>query len=141
MTGGNIVSGLSVRPSHFMGTTLCAAPSKSYDLSTNYEGWTGKDGSRPPPWVPLIKSYGSSILFTSLGAKTFSISLGLGGTEIKDPAVGATCPGYFTPPPPPPKCLQAPEAPALSPVRSPNNGKVGIKSFARTPGASGLILM
>ena len=26
-------------------------------------------------------------------------------------------------------------------VRSPNNGKVGIKSSARTPGASGLILM
>ena len=37
--------------------------------------------------------------------------------------------------------LQMAKIPALSRVRSPNNGKVGIKSFARTPGASGLILM
>ena len=27
-------------------------------------------GPRPPPWVQLIKSYGSSILSTSLGSKT-----------------------------------------------------------------------
>ena len=27
-------------------------------------------GLRPPHWVPLLKSYGSSILSTSLGSKT-----------------------------------------------------------------------
>ena len=50
----------------------------------NDVGWTGKDGSRPPPWVPLLKSYGSSILSTSLGSKTLNntSSLGLGGTKI-----------------------------------------------------------
>ena len=51
--------------------------------------------------------------------------------------VGATWPGHFTPP------LDAfrRDAPALSRVRSPNNRKFWIKSFARTPGASGLISM
>ena len=41
-------------------------------------------GPRPPPWVPLLKSYGSSILSTSLGSKTLNntSSLGLGGTKI-----------------------------------------------------------
>ena len=40
-------------------------------------------GPRPPPWVPLLKSYGSSILSTSLGSKTVNntSSLGLGGTK------------------------------------------------------------
>ena len=43
-------------------------------------------GPRPPPWVPLLKSYGSSILSTSLGSKTLNnTSLGLGGTKIYDP--------------------------------------------------------
>ena len=44
-------------------------------------------------------------------------------TNIKDPVLGATWPGYFTPP------LGAfnPDAAALSWVRSPNNGKVGTK--------------
>ena len=40
-------------------------------------------GPRPPPWVPLLKSYGSSILSTSLGSKTLNnTSLGLGETKI-----------------------------------------------------------
>ena len=41
-------------------------------------------GPRPPPWVPLLKSYGNSILSTSLGSKTLNntSSLGLGGTKI-----------------------------------------------------------
>ena len=41
-------------------------------------------GPRPPPWVPLLKSYGSSILSASLGSKTLNntSSLGLGGTKI-----------------------------------------------------------
>ena len=40
-------------------------------------------GPRPPPWVPLLKSYGSSILSTSLGSKTVNntSSSGLGGTK------------------------------------------------------------
>ena len=33
---GHYVSGLSVHPSHFRGTTLRAAPSKRYACSTNY---------------------------------------------------------------------------------------------------------
>ena len=48
--------------------------------------WGGPErmGPRPPPWVPLLKSYGSSILSTSLGSKTLNntSSLGLGGTKI-----------------------------------------------------------
>ena len=96
-------------------------------------------GPRPPPWVPLFKSYGSSILSTSLGSTILNTSsLGLRGTKIKNPVVRATWPGYFTPP------LGAfrLDVPALFRVRSPNNGKeVGIKSFARTAGALGLILM
>ena len=32
-------------------------------------------GPRPPPWVPLLKSYGNSILSTSLGSKTLNTSL------------------------------------------------------------------
>ena len=41
---------------------------------------SGRMGPRPPPWVPLLKSYGSSILSTSLGSKTVNntSSLGLG---------------------------------------------------------------
>ena len=40
-------------------------------------------GPRPPPWVPLLKSYGSSILSTSLGSKTVNntSSSSLGGTK------------------------------------------------------------
>ena len=40
-------------------------------------------GPRSPPWVPLLKSYGSSILSTSLGSKTVNntSSLGLWGTK------------------------------------------------------------
>ena len=42
-------------------------------------------GLRPPPWVPLLKSYGSSILSTSLGSKTVNntSSLGLGEPKPK----------------------------------------------------------
>ena len=47
--------------------------------------WGGPErmGPRPPPWVPLLKSYGSSILSTSLGSKTVNntSSSGLGGTK------------------------------------------------------------
>ena len=86
--------------------------------------------------VPHPGTIISSILSTSLGSKTLNTSsLGLGGTKIKDPVVGAIWPGYFTSP------LGAfrRDAPAHSRVRRPNNGKVGIKSFARTPGALGLM--
>ena len=64
-------------------------------------------------------------------SETFNTSLGLsGGAKIKDPVVDATWPEYFTPP------LGAfrRDAPTIFRVRSPNNGKVGIKSFARTRG-------
>ena len=47
-------------------TTLAKFP----HFTRGHQGWTGKDGSPPPPWVPLLKSYGSSILSTSLGSKT-----------------------------------------------------------------------
>ena len=58
-----------------------------YDLThgppTIYRGGAERMGPRPPPWVPLLKSYGSSILSTSLGSKTLNnpSSLGLGGTK------------------------------------------------------------
>ena len=53
-------------------------------FSTMILGWTGKHGSRPPPWVPLVKSNGSSILSTSLGSKT----LNLGSKTLKTPSLG-----------------------------------------------------
>ena len=45
-----------------------------------HTGGPERMGPRPPPWVPLLKSYGSSILSTSLGSKTSNntSSLGLG---------------------------------------------------------------
>ena len=59
------------------------------DIVTSFnmrpDAWGGPErmGPRPPPWVPLLKSYGSSILSTSLGSKTVNntSSLGLGGTK------------------------------------------------------------
>ena len=47
-------------------------------------------------------------------------SLGLGGTKIKDPVVGATWPGFHAP-----LGTFRSDAPALFRVRSPNYGKVG----------------
>ena len=84
---------------------------------TVHTGWTGKDGSRPPPWVPLLKSYGSIIVSTSLGSKTLN-------TKIKDLVVGTTWPGFQPPPPPPPLGAFRCDVPTLSRVLSPNNGKV-----------------
>ena len=47
----------------------CSLKSKEEFLSTIWGG-PERMGPRPPPWVPLLKSYGSSILSTSLGSKT-----------------------------------------------------------------------
>ena len=45
-------------------------------------GWTERMG-------PVLKSYGSSILSTSLGSKALNtLGLDTGGTKIKDPVVG-----------------------------------------------------
>ena len=53
-------------------------------VSKGCRGGPDRMGSRPPPWLPLIKSYDSSILSTSLGSKTLNTStLGLGGIKIK----------------------------------------------------------
>ena len=79
-------------------------------------------GPRPPPWVPLLKSYGSSILSTSLGSKTVNntSSLGLGGTKTY--LVRPSCRR------PPTRTFHTPvgtlrrDAPALVRVRSPNDG-------------------
>ena len=61
---------------------------KYFELEGHFQYFQGggpeRMGPRPPPWVPLLKSYGSSILSTSLGSKTLNntSSLGLGGTKI-----------------------------------------------------------
>ena len=79
------------------GTLMKGHPLIRESFLKTVPGWTGKDGSRPPPWVPLLKGIG--ILSTSLGSKTLNTSsLDLGGTKIKDPVVGATWPRYFAPP-------------------------------------------
>ena len=66
-------------------------------------------------------------------------SLGLGDTNtILNPVVGATWPGYCTPP------LGAfmHDAPALSPSpQFPIMANLGIESFSHTPDGSGLVLM
>ena len=60
-------------------------PSKEEKWQTwiHFRGGPERMGPRPPPWVPLLKSYGSSILSTSLSSKTVNntSSLGLGGTN------------------------------------------------------------
>ena len=84
------------------GTLMKGHPLIRESFLKTVPGWTRKDGSRPPPWVPLLKGIG--ILSTSLGSKTLNTSLDLGGTKIKDPVVGATWPRYFAPPA---MCLQA----------------------------------
>ena len=57
----------------------------NHTLIPSLNSWGGPErmGPRPPPWVPLLKSYGSSILSTSFGSKTVNntSSLGLGGTK------------------------------------------------------------
>ena len=108
-------------------------------LSLNW-GWTGKDGSPSPTLGTIIEKsyYGRNILSSSLGSKTLNTtSLGLGGTKIKDLVVGTTW-LVFSPPRLMPSDFTHLHFPR---VCSPNNGKVGIKSFTHTPGASGLILM
>ena len=51
-----------------------------YVFSFPARGGLKRMGPRPPRRVPLFKSYGSSILSTSLGSKTLhTSSLGLGG--------------------------------------------------------------
>ena len=47
-------------PARYRWTTAPACP-------TLGGGGLERMGRRPPPWVPLLKSYGSSILSTSLG--------------------------------------------------------------------------
>ena len=62
-------------------------------------------GSRPPHWVPLLKSYGSSILSTSLGSKTLNTSsLGLGRNQNQRPGCRRHLAGIFHTPA---RCLQA----------------------------------
>ena len=68
--------------SHF----VFSIDAKNYTVRFLWSGGGGgpeRMGPRPPPWVPLLKSYGSSILSTSLGSKTVNntSSLGLGGTK------------------------------------------------------------
>ena len=89
----------------------------------------------------IKKSYNdSSILSTSLGSKTLNTSsLGLWGIKIKDTVVGAIWPGFH--PPPPSRCLQAWHTCTFPGPQFPIMAKLVIKSFARTPGASGLISM
>ena len=89
-----------------------------------YRGGLERMGPCPPPWVPLLISYGSSILSTSLGSNILNTSsLGLGGTTIKDPVIRRHLARIFHTP----LVAFRRDAPALSWVRSPNNGKVGIK--------------
>ena len=100
--------------------------------------WVDRKG-----WVPILSLVHYYILWQQYPFHQFRFKnlehllLGSRGNQIKDLIVGATWPGFFTSP------LDAfrHDAPALSRVRSHNNGKVGIKSFARTPGVSGLISM
>ena len=95
-----------------------------------YRGGPERMGPRPSPWVPLLKSSGSSIHSTSLGSKTLNTSLGLGGTKIRDPVVGAPWPGFFTSP------LGAfrHDAPALSPESAiPIMAKLGSSPLPALP--------
>ena len=69
---------------HIVGRTgLVCDPEKISSVRAWYGGGQERMGPRPPPWVPLLKSYGSSILSTSLGSKTVNntSSSGLGGTK------------------------------------------------------------
>ena len=63
---------------------MLLTPSQYPPPPQGVRGGPERMGPRPPPWVPLLKSYGSSILSTSLGSKTLknTSSLGLGGTKI-----------------------------------------------------------
>ena len=61
---------------------------------------------------------------------------GGGGGGIKDPVVGTAWLGFH-----PPLGTFRRDAPELSQVQFTIMAKLGIKSFAHTPGASGLILM
>ena len=81
-------------------------------------------GPRPPPWVPLLKSYGSSILSTSLGSKNSEqhLLLGSGGNQNLRPSCRRPPTRTFHPPPPPPVGTLKRDAPALVRVRSPNDG-------------------
>ena len=99
-------------------------------------------GTKDPvavPWVPWLKNiyHGSRRLSTCLGSKTLNTCLGLGETEIKYLVAGATWAGF----PPPARCLQVWRTCTFLSPQFPIMAKLGIKSFACTPGASGLILM